>query len=82
NYMPKLRMNGTIGFRTSWTMKNEEIWKISQRIAGISLMISGALIFIIALFVKGWVCMVLSGVIFLAMIVIDLIVSYKVSLKY
>ncbi|MGN0695237.1 MAG: SdpI family protein [Oscillospiraceae bacterium] len=82
NYMPKLRMNGTIGFRTSWTMKNEEIWKISQRIAGISMMIAGALIFIIALFTKGWVCMALSGVIFFVMIIADLIVSYKISLRY
>ena len=82
NYMPKLRMNGAIGFRTSWTMKNEEIWKISQRIAGISMMISGALIFILALFTKGWVCMVLSGFIFFGMIIADLIVSYKISLKY
>ncbi|MDD7429408.1 MAG: SdpI family protein [Oscillospiraceae bacterium] len=82
NYMPKLRMNGAIGFRTSWTMKNEEIWKISQRIAGISMMTAGAVIFILALFTKGWVCMVLSGVIFVAMIIADLIVSYKISLKY
>lgn len=82
NYMPKLRMNGAIGFRTSWTMKNEEIWKISQRIAGISLMIAGGLIFILALFTKGWVCMALSGIIFFSMIVVDLIVSYKISLKY
>lgn len=79
NYMPKLRMNGAIGFRTSWTMKNEEIWKRSQRLAGVSFMITGAVIFLIALFAKGWVCMAVSGVIFFAMLIVDLVVSYRMS---
>ena len=31
NVMPKLRMNSMIGLRTSWSMKNEQTWKKSQR---------------------------------------------------
>lgn len=39
--MPKFKMNSMIGLRTTWSMKNETAWSLSQRFGGISLMITG-----------------------------------------
>ena len=56
NVMPKLRMNSMIGLRTSWSMKNEQTWKKSQRFGGISSIISGILMILASLMTRGLRC--------------------------
>lgn len=48
NIMPTVRRNSLVGLRTPWSMKNDEVWKKSQRFGGISMMILGAAIIILA----------------------------------
>lgn len=59
NVMPKLRMNSMIGLRTSWSMKNEQTWKKSQRFGGISSIISGILMILASLMTRGLRCFML-----------------------
>ncbi|HBH95976.1 MAG TPA: hypothetical protein DDX91_09485 [Ruminococcaceae bacterium] len=82
NIMPKLRMNSCIGLRTGWSMKNEAVWKKSQRFGGASLMIAGAVTVLVCCFVKGLVCTALSLGILLACIIVDIIYTYKAAKKY
>lgn len=44
NIMPKLKLNAMMGLRTSWSMKNERVWRKSQMMGGISFILSGILI--------------------------------------
>lgn len=48
NIMPTVRRNSFVGLRTTWSMKNDEVWKRSQRFGGISMMILGAALIILA----------------------------------
>ena len=47
NYMPKTRWNYTVGIKVPWTLKNEEVWNKTHRLAG-WLWTAGGLVFIIA----------------------------------
>ncbi len=70
NVMPKLRMNSLIGLRTSWSMKNETVWKKSQRFGGISLIVSGLLLLAVGIWVRG-----MAGILWLlAILTADLVV--------
>ncbi len=65
NIMPKCKMNGLVGIRTSWSMKNEISWARSNRFGGILLMIAGLVIMIQAILVGG----ILSTFIMLGIII-------------
>lgn len=82
NVMPKVKMNSVLGLRTSWSMKNETTWKLSQRFGGISLMVVGAMILLVCLFTKGNMCLVLSLAIVCVNLVVDVVYTYQVAKKY
>lgn len=82
NIMPKLRMNSLIGLRTVWSMKNETVWKRSQRFGGISLIITGAVIVLISCFAKGFTCTVLSLTALAVCAFVDVFYTYKAAKKY
>ncbi len=70
NVMPKLRMNSLIGLRTSWSMKNETVWKKSQRFGGISFIVSGVLMIVAGIWIRG-----MAGILWmLAILIADVIV--------
>lgn len=48
NIMPTVRRNSFMGLRTPWSMKSDGVWKRSQRFGGISFMILGAALIILA----------------------------------
>jgi uncharacterized membrane protein len=48
NYMQALKPNYFIGFRTPWTLENEDTWKRTHRLAGRLWMIGGLIIIIIS----------------------------------
>lgn len=79
NVMPKLKKNSVLGFRTKYSMKNDEIWKKCQRISGITTMISGILIIIFSFIFHNLILYVLIILIIFFGLGIDLIYSYKVS---
>lgn len=41
NALPKLRRNGKIGVRTSWSQKSDNSWRISQLAGGVAFMVTG-----------------------------------------
>ena len=41
NYMPKCRMNSTVGIRVKWTFSSEENWNATHRLAGKSYIVCG-----------------------------------------
>ncbi len=70
--MPRLKMNSIAGLRTTWSMKNETAWSLSQRFGGISLMITGLLVIIGCAFVFEEIeCLLFS----MGLLVLDVIVS-------
>lgn len=81
NTMPKTRLNSIIGLRTKWSMKNETVWKKSQRFGGISFIAAGIIIFVISLLTRGFTCMLISLSIVLAISVIDVIYTYIAAKK-
>lgn len=40
-FMPKIKRNYTMGFRTSWAMEDDFVWKKTQKFAGILFFFSG-----------------------------------------
>lgn len=59
NVMPKARRNSMLGLRTTFSQKSDDAWKISQRIGGAGLMITGVVMVLIALMTRGILCMML-----------------------
>lgn len=79
NIMPKTKRNSIVGFRCSWSMKNEEIWKKSQHFAGVASVITGIVLLIVSFFVHN-----ISAIIFivgsdLIMTIICLIYAYRLA---
>lgn len=82
NIMPKVRMNSFLGLRTRWSMKNEAIWKKSQRFGGIAFIVGGIAIVIICFFVKGIICLLLAMGVFFILLAVDICYTYKISKKF
>lgn len=82
NYMPKLRKNGMVGLRTSWSMKNEITWKKCQHFGGISFLIAGILIMISCFFTKGLYCVLWSSIILVIVVILDILYSWRIAQKY
>lgn len=81
NIMPKLRMNSIVGLRTHWSMKNEVTWKKCQRIGGISFIVGGIVIVGVCIAMKGTLCLLSVLGIWIILIVIDVLFTYKISKK-
>ena len=78
NYMPKTRRNSTIGFRIPWTLYSDTTWNKSNRFASYVMMITGAIITIAALFVKGITAPIVMLTLVLISIVIMSVYAYTV----
>ena len=78
NIMPKLKMNGAMGLRTSWSMKNEEVWARSQRLAGMIAFFAGVAIIVEALILRGYVCLFIMAGLILVMVITSVVGSRKI----
>ena len=77
NYMPKCKLNALIGVRTTWSMKNERSWFLSQRFGGLSFVISGVLIVIGNTFLfSGAACVIFTLVCLIISTICTVIYSY------
>lgn len=76
NMMPKFRQNFFIGFRTPWTLTNEQVWNKTHRLAGRLMFVAGILGLIGAFFPSNKVKMVFLFVPLIAATVIPYIMSY------
>lgn len=79
NVMPKLRMNSLMGVRTSRSLKNEVLWKKSQRFGGISFIVGGAAIAAVSILTRAMLCTVISLGIIIIVALVSAIYTYAVK---
>ncbi len=77
NYLPKTQPNLTLGIKFPWTIRNEDVWHKTHRLAG-WMMVFGGIIIIIAAFFKAYF---LCVAIMLTAIFVPVIYSYVISKK-
>ena len=82
NYMPKIRQNKVIGYRSPWTLKNAQCWKLTHQFAGKLSVITGLVTLIAAVIIKavgadGWLPNITVSVVSLLIVVlVPLFYSY------
>ena len=79
NYMPKLKVNHTVGIRLPWTIQSEDNWHKTHRLAG-KLWVLGGLILLLEAGLQFALSYVLVLVI-LAIVFIPVMYSYQLSRK-
>ena len=75
NYMPKCRMNSTIGIKVPWTYTSEENWNATHRLAGWLWMLGGILILLSAFLPEGMGIAVMLLTL-IPMVLIPMVYSY------
>lgn len=79
NYVPKIRLNSSIGLRCTWSMYNDETWIRSNRFGGKVMAAAGAAAVVTALLVKnGLMSIALLMGYLTAAVIISLIYAHKV----
>ena len=79
NYMPKLKVNYTVGIRLPWTLQSEDNWHKTHRLAG-KLWVLGGLILLIEAGIQFAVPYVM-GIVILTIVLIPILYSYQLSRK-
>lgn len=77
NYLPKTKLNYTIGIRLPWTLDNEENWNKTHRLAG-KLWVVGGLVLLFSSFVS-WTVPYIAGIVLVSIILIPCLYSYWLS---
>ena len=76
NYMPKITRNRTIGIKVIWALANEDNWNATHRFAGKVFFFSG-LVCLLAILLPAMVQPYVAGAIFIAMVALPIIYSYR-----
>ena len=63
NIMPKMKMNGLMGLRTTWSMKNDEVWARCQRMGGTVTFFGGVAVILSGIILRGYPSLVAMTVI-------------------
>lgn len=79
NYMPKLKVNHTVGIRLPWTLQSEDNWHKTHRLAG-KLWVLGGLILLLDAGLQFAVSYVM-GIVILTIVLIPILYSYQLSRK-
>ena len=77
NYMPKLKVNHTVGIRLPWTLQSEDNWHKTHRLAG-KLWVIGGLILLLEAGIQFAVPYVM-GIVILTIVFIPVVYSYQLS---
>lgn len=77
NYMPKLKVNHTVGIRLPWTIQSEDNWHKTHRLAG-KLWVIGGLILLLEAGIQFAVPYVM-GIVILTIVLIPILYSYQLS---
>ena len=79
NYMPKLKVNHTVGIRLPWTLQSEDNWHKTHRLAGKLWVLGGSILLLEAglQFALSYVLVV----VILAIVFIPMVYSYQLSRK-
>lgn len=78
NYLPKTKLNSTVGVRTPWSMQNDIVWAKSNRFGGMAGVFSGLVIIIQALLIKGMTSTLITVGIIVLFAIISTIYSYYI----
>lgn len=78
NYLPKTKLNSTVGVRTPWSMQNDIVWVKSNRFGGMAGVFSGLVIIIQALLIKGMTSTLITVGIIVLFAIISTIYSYYI----
>ena len=76
NYLPKTRMNSTMGIKVYWTYTSEENWNATHRFAGKVWVIGGILLVLCALLQHLW-AVVGMLVLFLVLMILPIAYSWR-----
>ena len=79
NYMPKLKVNHTVGIRLPWTLQSEENWHKTHRLAG-KLWVLGGLLLLLEAGLQFAIPYVM-GIVILTIVFIPILYSYQLSRK-
>ena len=79
NYMPKLKVNHTVGIRLPWTLQSEDNWHKTHRLAG-KLWVLGGLILLLEAGPQFAVPYVM-GIVILIIVLVPILYSYQLSRK-
>ena len=79
NYMPKLKVNHTVGIRLPWTLQSEDNWHKTHRLAG-KLWVLGGLLLLLEAGLQFAVPYVM-GIVILTIVLIPILYSYQLSRK-
>ena len=77
NYMTKAKRNTVVGFRTAWSMYNDNTWRKSNLIGAICIICAGLLTIITTVFANGIISTILMLVYIILASVIAVIYSKK-----
>jgi uncharacterized membrane protein len=81
NYMHNLKPNYFAGLRLPWTLENEDNWRMTHLLAGKLWFVGGIIIGIAWLFVSLTVGLIITFALFLPMVFIPMIYSYRMYQK-
>ena len=77
NYMPKVSQNSTFGIKISWTLKNEENWNKTHRLAG-KVWVAGGIALMLAAFLPSkWMVAILLAVT-LILVIVPMVYSFAI----
>lgn len=76
NYMPKTKMNSTIGVKVVWAYSSEENWNATHRFAGRTWVIAGILMALSGFLSNGWAVTVMI-VMIMVMCVLPVVYSWR-----
>lgn len=75
NYLPKCKMNATIGIKIPWTYSSEENWNRTHRFGGKVWVVCG-LLMMCTMFMPANICTIVMVSLFAAMILLPTVYSY------
>lgn len=78
NIVPKLKMNGLMGLRTTWSMKNEEVWARSQRMGGTVMFFGGVAIILAGIVLRGFPSIITAMIILIVVIAVAVKGSHQI----
>ena len=79
--MPQTSLNGIVGLRTVWSMKNERVWQKSQKAGGIIMSACGVASVLLGAFLQGISSLIGAVVLLLVGTILAVAVSYQIFLK-
>ena len=78
NYMTKAKRNTVVGFRTAWSMYNDNTWRKSNRFGAICIIITGLLTIITTVFTSGMTGTIFMLIYLLLATIVTVVYSKKI----